>query len=95
MLIDHDFDLDGALVDAAAEVPGSVSTARRPGGCSEPSPEIVIIESHRGFAHGTLALAVIALVLSATTKLCSTHPPNAEPIIHHAWTQRDDPGRPR
>jgi hypothetical protein len=107
MLIDHDFDWDGdpegsprpAVEAAAAEVPGPFTTPRLPGGSSELSPEIVIIRRRRGFSHGTLALAIVALVLSATLRLSKTRHPNAEPIIERTEIpadclphERADPG---
>jgi hypothetical protein len=106
MLIDHDFDWDGdpegsprPEVEAAAEVPGPITTPCLPGGSSELSPEIVIIESRQGFSHGTLALAIVALALSAYARLSKPRHPNAELIIERTEIpadclphERADPG---
>lgn len=95
MLIDHDFDWDGdpeglprpAVEAAAAEVPGPITTPCLPGGSSELSPEIVIIESRQGFSHGTLAIAIVALALSAYARLSKPRHPKAELIIERMEIQ--------
>jgi hypothetical protein len=55
----------------------------------EPGPEIVIIQRHRGFSPGVLALAIVVLVVSATTKLYKARHPNVEPTIHCTGIQPD------
>ena len=102
MLIEHDFEWgedpgesagpeDGA-VTAGGPVP--ISAACPPDGSEEPSPEIVIIQRRRGFSPGVLVLAIVALVLSATTKLCKTRHPNAETIIHRKAIPPERPHEP-
>jgi hypothetical protein len=89
MLIDHDFDWEvdreksprPDVLAPAAVVPGHITTPGRPVGHLRPSDGVVIIETVRGFSPGTLAVAVVALVLSATLRLSDSRHPELEPII--------------
>jgi hypothetical protein len=81
MLIDHDFDWEvdeeesprPGVEELAAVVPGLITNSPRPeGGTLRPSDGVVIIETSRGLSRGTLAVAVVTLVLSATLKLSDT-----------------------
>ncbi len=96
MLIENDFEWEEdpeesprPAAGADAEVPGSITTPRLPGGSSEPSPEIVIIESRGGFSRRTFALAVVALILSATLRLCHTRHSNADSMNDRTGIQTE------
>jgi hypothetical protein len=90
VLIAHDFDWESdgdregsprpAAEASDAGVRGPIPGRCPPGGSSEPRPEIVIIERSRGFSRGILALAIVALVLSSTSKFCKTRRANAKAI---------------
>jgi hypothetical protein len=77
MLIDHDFDWEADLDESprpedeatAAILPGPTIFPCRPGDPLRPGDGVVIIETSRGLSRGTLALAVVVLVLSAFLKL--------------------------
>ncbi len=110
MLIDSDFDFDWdedrgesprrAKERAAANVPGASTAPCLAGGSTAPVPEIVIVERCRGFSYGTLALAILALIVSATARLSNPRRPNAGPIHrpaiepeHRPHEQADPDGR--
>ncbi len=77
MLIDHDFDWEADADDslwleaegASTPEPVPIATPRPPGDSLRTSDAVVIIEKSRGFSRSTLAVAVVALFVSATLKL--------------------------
>ena len=86
MLIDHDFDWETDLEEsprsgidrAPANGRGPDSVPHRPGGPVLPSEQVIIIERRRGFSRSTLILALVALALSAISRIPRTaHPKNA------------------
>ena len=100
MLIENDFELEEdpeesprPAAGADAEVPGPITTPRLPGGSSEPSPEIVIIESRGGFSRRIFALAVVALILSATLRICHTRHSNADSMNDRTGIQTEPSSR--
>jgi hypothetical protein len=80
MLIEHDFDWD-------PEAPGSISNPSVQPSSGEPGTPVVIIERRRGFSYGILALAIVALALSAGSRLSKTRPLAREPVSERARIQ--------
>jgi len=98
MLINHDFDWEADLEESPR--PGVDPTSgnvlepdpapRRPGGQVLPSDQVVIIERRRGFSRSTLLLALVALALSATSRIPKTpRPDNAAFTIDHRQLQSE------
>jgi hypothetical protein len=86
MLIEHDFDWD-------PEVAASTSVAGAQDGSLAPIAQVVIIERRRGFSYGVLALAIVALGVSAGSRLSKLRHPITESTIHRAEIQPER--RPR
>ena len=93
MLIDHDFDWEADLEEsprpgvdrAPANGRGPDSVPHRPVGPVLPSEQVIIIERRRGFSRATLILALVALALSAISRI----PKNAHPL--NATVAKDHP----
>jgi hypothetical protein len=107
LLIDHDFEWDedqeeAIQTAAGALVAGQPRPISAPGLPSNSAPNVgfVIREKRRGFSRRTLALAVVALLLSVTLRPHKSSRPVTEPVIPRSFStpgrhslDQADPGR--